>query len=451
MTTGIFSALSGMRAHRQIIDTTAHNISNQLTPGYRRQMVDLAPASIGTGAQVFSGPGSRVLGVNVVDTRRVLDEMAEGRARRGVATAVDAATTHSAMLQIEDVFGEPTENGLASQLDAFWVSTSDLADRATDSVARGDVLSRAGALADRFQQAGRDLDAVTADADRRLGTMTSEINTIAVQVADLNRSIAASASTPNSLLDERDRLANELVTLAGAEVRPSDRGQVSVAIGGRLLVGNGSAYPVRHDASGIVWDVDGAALQPASSELAALDRLRNETIPDAHAQLDTIVDGLVTEVNAVHQQGYGLDGVTGRNFFDPAGTTAATIALSADIDGQPDRIGAGAPALPGPTAPGPYDGGQAQLLGNLSVDGSADSNYRSFIAGLGVETNASGRRADTARQIANRSLDAAESVSGVSLDEELTTMMAAQRGFEASARMLGVVDEMLQTVIGMIR
>lgn len=448
---GIFTALSGMTAHRRMLDAASHNVANQLTPGYRRQVVDLAPATIGTGAQVFTGPGTSINGVDVIDTRRVLDHAAEIRAQRSVASAVDASATHRSMTRLEDVFGEPGDGGVAAHLDAFWVSWSDLADRADDTVARTEVLSNASSLVDRFAQIDRDLDGIDDDANRRLATMTSEINTMASQIADLNRSIAASATSPNSLLDERDRLASQLVAMAGGEVRETDRNQVAVAVGGRLLVGNGIAYEVRHESTGIVWDADGTALRPGPSELASIDRLRNDRLPAIRAEIDSVIEALVVEVNDAHRQGYDLDGTTGLDFFDPAGTTLATLALSTDVDGRPDRLAAGAPMLPGPVAPGRFDGGQAQLLGDLSVDGTADSAYRSLVSRIGIDTNAAARRSASSQQIANRALDEAESVSGVSLDEEMANMMAAQRGFEASARVLNVVDEMLQTVIGMIR
>lgn len=448
---GIFTALSGMNAHRQMLDTAAHNVTNQLTPGYRRQVVDVAPASIGTGPQVFTGPGSRVGGVEIGDTRRVLDAAAEVRAQQGVAAAVDASTTHSAMTRLEDVFGEPTETGIASQMDAFWGSWSDLASRADDPVARSEVLSQASSLIDRLGQVSQDIDNIDADANRRLSSMTEEINTLAGQVADLNLAIANSPDGASSLKDERDMIASRLVGLAGAEVRESDRGQVNVSVGGRLLVANGSSYDVRHDATGIVWDVGGGALRPGPSELASINRLRNETLPSTKTQLDTVVATMVTEVNDVHRQGYGLDGTTGRDFFDAAGLTAASVAISTDIAGEPDRLAAGAPALTGPPAPGLFDGTQAQALGDLALNGSSDSDYRSLVAGLGIETNAAGRRAVSSQQIADRALDEAESVSGVSLDEEMAMMMAAQRGFEASARVLNIVDEMLQTVMNMVR
>lgn len=44
-----------------------------------------------------------------------------------------------------------------------------------------------------------------------------------------------------------------------------------------------------------------------------------------------------------------------------------------------------------------------------------------------------------------------ESVSGVSLDEELTNLLSFQRSFEASARMITVADELMQTMLAMGR
>ncbi len=448
---GLYTALSGIHAHRQILDNASHNVANQLTPGYRRTLVDLAPVSAGTGAQVFAGQGTQELGVDVVDTRRVLNVMSESRARATLATAVDASTSHEAMLRLEHVFAEPGTNGIANQLDAFWVSWSDLATRAADPVARSEVLSQANGIIDRFQLASDDLRSVGYDAERRLATMSTEINTMAAQVADLNKSIAASPTTANALLDQRDALAAELETMAGVQIRPTERGQIAVSVGGRLLVGNGSSYDVRYAGGTIVWDVDGTQLQPTTSELSALNRLRDETLPDTLAALDTIVADFVTEVNTAHEAGYGLDGVTGRPFFDPAGTTAEALALSADVDGQPDHLAAGAPELPGPVAPGPHDGGQAQVIGDLAESGTSTADYRSFVADLGIRTNAAGRTADSSRLVADQALDDAESVSGVNLDEELAMMMAAQQGYEASARVLRAADEMLQTLMGLFR
>ncbi|MFK8025720.1 MAG: flagellar hook-associated protein FlgK [Ilumatobacter sp.] len=449
---GIFTALSGMNAQRRVIDTAANNIANQLTPGYRRQVVDLVPVSVGAGPAVFTkGTGTVALGVDAIDTRRVLDAAAETRARQGTASAVDAATTYQSMLQVEDVFGEPGEAGLSERLDAFWTSWSDLSDRADDAVARNEVLARADTVADRFRQANDDLTTIEADTARQFASIAERSNSLAVEIAQLNRSIASDSGSPNALLDERDKLASELTSLIGADVRDSDRGQVSISLGGRLLVGNGTSFEVQATATGLEWAGDGQTVTSGPSEMSALSRLVSDTIPGLRSELDTIVDDFVTEVNDLHTQGYGLDGTDGRNFFDPTGTTAATIAISADVDGEPDFVAAGAPELPGPVAPGIFDGRQAQLLGDLSSDGVSTDAYRAMVAEFGIDTNAAGRTASAAQQIASTAIDEAESVSGVNLDEELTTMMAAQRGFEASARILSIVDEMLQTMINMTR
>lgn len=450
--TGIFTALSGMSAHRRILDTTANNIANQITPGYKRQVVDLAPVSVGSAPAVFAGSGNRALGVEVVDTRRVVDQLAEMRSRNAMGAATDASTTRDAMLRIEAVFDEPSERGLSTQLNAFWVSWSDLSDRADDTVARGEVLARAGDLVNRMGQIATDLERVDIDAGRRIDSLVSEINSKSAQIAELNKAIAGATGTPNALMDQRDVLATELADMVGADIRYIEEGdQMSVTVGGRLLVAGGSSFEVQRGADTIEWALDGTPMRPAPSELAALNRIQQELLPGVRAQLDTTVAEIVTEVNAVHSAGYGLDGVTGRDFFDPTGLTAQTMAVDADIVGQTDRLAAGAGVLPGPTAPGPFDGRQAQLLGDLAVDGAADQNYRTFVGELGIEVGSWVRRADSNQQIADRALNDAESVSGVSIDEEMVRMLAAQRGYEASARMLRAVDEMLETVINIMR
>ena len=183
---GLYTALSGMNANRRILDATAHNIANQATPGFRRQRVDLAPAGIGTGAAVFSGPASQLAGVNILGTNRVLDSIAETRAVREIASTSDALTMSSAMRQIESAFPEPTDRGLAAQFDGFWTSWSDLATRPDDTIARTEVLEQAKSLTQSIGRAAADLDEISANAQERLGRIAGEVNDLAGRIAKLN-------------------------------------------------------------------------------------------------------------------------------------------------------------------------------------------------------------------------------------------------------------------------
>ena len=130
------------------------------------------------------------------------------------------------------------------------------------------------------------------------------------------------------------------------------------------------------------------------------------------------------------------------DFFDPTGTRASTIAISAAVAGQPSRIAAA--ALGG----GPLDASVAQQLAALATSSTgADAAYQSLIGRLAVEAQSADRR-DRVQELVVRQVDDARiSVSGVNLDEELTAMVQEQRAYEAAARMLTTVDEMLDVLI----
>jgi flagellar hook-associated protein 1 FlgK len=146
---------------------------------------------------------------------------------------------------------------------------------------------------------------------------------------------------------------------------------------------------------------------------------------------------------------------TGLNFFVPAVSaavgpppvtgvpvTAATIRLSADVAGLPQNIAAGAAGA------APLDGEQARALaGLIDATGGADADYRALIAGLAVETRGAIRRADNQAQVTDTAISDAESVGSVSIDEEMANLVGSQRAYEASARFLSVVDELLGTLI----
>ena len=146
------------------------------------------------------------------------------------------------------------------------------------------------------------------------------------------------------------------------------------------------------------------------------------------------------DVNALHSAGVGLDGGTGRNFF--SGTSAADLAVSSDIAGQPDKIAAGA------VGGGQLDGSVALSLSELgSSTTGADSIYRGVVARMGVESQ-SAQRSSAIQDQTVQQLDAnRQSVSSVNTDEEMVSMVQFQHMYDASARFLTAIDQMLDTLV----
>ena len=449
------TGLSGLQAQRRALDLIGHNISNAATPGYHRQRVELQ----GVGAPsngVFSGAGVRQYGVDVIGVSRGYDALLAARAVREQGSSAFADLSSATLSRLEGLFPEPTDVGLANQLQEFWGGWTDVANDAGSVASRTALLERASSLIATLKTTAADIANVKSSAIDRVGTLAAEVNGLATEIASLNAQIGASPTAAHDLLDQRELLVTRLAELTGAQPHDTERGQIDVYIGGRAIVTGAVAHEIvanGNDAlppatpGSLVWAIGGQAVAASSGEAASLFVTITDVVPRYTAALDAVAAKLVTQVNGLHVQGYDQSGATGKNFFDPAGVTAATIELSVDVAGQPASIAAGAPQ-PGPTAPGALDGEQARALAALADSAAGpDSQYRALIAGLAVETRGAIRRADNQAHVTDTAISDAESVGSVSIDEEMANLVGAQRAYEASARFLTVVDELLGTLI----
>lgn len=136
----------------------------------------------------------------------------------------------------------------------------------------------------------------------------------------------------------------------------------------------------------------------------------------------------------------GSDGVGGRAVF--TGTGAATLALSSGVDGNPAAVAAGV------AGGGPLDGSRALDLAELATATTgADALYRSFIVALGVDAQTTDRRLDIQTEATSRVDEARNAVSGVNIDEEMVNMIQFQRAYEAAARYMTTIDQLLDTLV----
>jgi flagellar hook-associated protein 1 FlgK len=191
-------------------------------------------------------------------------------------------------------------------------------------------------------------------------------------------------------------------------------------------------------------------IDPQTGSLKALSDLTATKLPAIQSQLDQFAQTLVTEVNAIHRLGYTLTGATGTDFFDPAGVTAATIALAPGVAASGDAIAAGASAAPG-------DGTIAlQLagLGGVSIAALGGKTLRDFytiLAGsVGSDVQNAAQDAATQQALAEQADAQRSSVNGVSIDEEMVALITQQQAYGAAARLIKVADEMIQDLLRLI-
>jgi flagellar hook-associated protein 1 FlgK len=178
--------------------------------------------------------------------------------------------------------------------------------------------------------------------------------------------------------------------------------------------------------------------------------VRDVIIGDYMTRLDTLAGTIMTDVNALHQSGFDLNGTGGEVFF-VGGGTAADLEVNPNIVADTNLIAAAAEAT---TVPG--DSRTAIEIANLQYElnmgGTQSYNdyYGSIVRDVGNDVLMSeayyNHQSDMMVQLQNQR----EAVSGVSLDEEMINLIKFQNAYAAAAKMITTADEMMQTVLQMI-
>ena len=482
---GLELARLGMWAQQRALDVTGHNIANANTPGYSRQVARLTPTPP-------YPPPSRTLpveagqvgtGVQVEAIVRVRDLFLDRQVRDLQGQLGRWSVRSRTLAELETIVGEPSDAGLARALGDFWDALAVVANRPDSLPARTAAVQQAHTLLERFQTADRQLADLQANLDASLVARTDRVNQILAQLADLNHRIRVATGAgqqPNDLLDERDRLVEELAGLLPVAVTERADGSVRVDVAGLVLVdgpvahrlvaeeepaGNGTAVRLYWEPAPGSGGSGGGAPDPTTrqpldatllegGEIDGLLEARDGLVAGLREDLKALFFGLAEAVNAIHRQGYGLNdpagagGGSGRDvFLLGAGDDLHAVAVNPALDDPANFAAAAEPGAPG-------DGRIALQLAQLRNqplaqlgNATAQDYLESVVAELGI----AGRQAQEGQRTTELLLDQVtvqrESVRGVSLDEEMTQLIRYQHAYAAAARLVTAVDAMLGILI----
>lgn len=449
---GFETGLRALRAQQKAIDVVNHNIANANTEGYSRQVATLAttsPYSVPTMNRTQSA-GQIGSGVIVSSVDRVRDGFVDYQLRNELSAQGQWEAARDSLEQVEAVFTEPASSGLNTLLNRFWQSWQELSNAPSDLAVRANLIEQASTLTTAINYDYEQLTALRQDLNRQIALTVAEINDAASRISSLNAQIAQIELTgqqANDLSDQRDLLLDQLSKLAKVSVVAAPNGMAQVFLGNRLLV-DGAKSNALQTANGtggmseVQWP-DGNEINVAGGRLFGLFEQRDTVVPNLLADLDDLAASLIAAVNDVHATGFGLDDAgpvaPGRLFL--TGSGAADIAVSATVVSDPRSIAAA--ATPGAPGDGSLALGVAQALKSAGVD----SGYRSFIAGLGVRARAASERVENQEVLVLHLRRRQEALSGVSLDEETVNLLKYQQAYEAAARVITAVDQMLETLI----
>jgi flagellar hook-associated protein 1 len=422
---GLQTSLRGLMAQQQALDVATHNVANANTVGYTRQeatlgasdSLHLTAGTLQNGAGAFLGQG-----VDVTAYRRLRDSFLDLQVRAQTMALGDASTSAEALDRVQSAIGEPSTTGINALLGKFYAAWTDLANHPESDSSKQAVNSAAKTLADAFGRLAADITSAAGDATAEFDNITGAtgpIKAAATSLAQLNKAIDTAidaGQSPNDLLDRRDQILDDLSQYGQVSVTQLGNGRIQVMLGNQSVVND----------STVDWQVPPpVGFAPGGGQLGALKTLTTTTLPGYLASLDAVAKTLHDDVNAAY----------GASFF--GGDTAATL-------------GTGIPAAAAITA-GSGSGSASNDIANavlaLRDTSAATGQHAALVRQIGSDVDNASRAQSVAQAAVDAAEDRRQNVSGVSLDEEMANMLRFQRGYQASARAMSTIDDMLDTLI----
>ncbi|WP_088041561.1 flagellar hook-associated protein FlgK [Bacillus sp. EAC] len=490
---GLETAKRGMYTQQAAISVLGHNIANANTEGYTRQRANMQTTSPfpSLGMERPYIPGFIGTGSEVTSIQRIRDSFLDIQYRNNSSQLGYYSSRADALSKMEDIMNEPSEQGLSKTLDRFWQSLQDLALNPSNSGARAVVLERGKAVAETFNYLSKSLKTVQSDQQNQIEVETKNVNSLLNQIQNVNRQIAdvePHGMLPNDLYDERDRLIDKLSSLvnikvtytsSGGQSIPAAEGKATIDLvaedgsvieSGRVIDGTDiKADPkylkVNYDAtSGLVdtvsignniIDVEKfktmGKLDSLIKSYGYLDSSNAQVglYPEMLKNLDDIASTFANTFNTVHAAGITLGDVNGGNFFGSSSGPITASSINVVITNIND-IAAGSTTSDG-------DGKNATSLAdvmrrtNLTIGSTTNTSisafYQGIIGGMGVQSQEANRLMTNSGILVDSVDQNRKSVSSVSLDEEMTDMVKFQHAYNAAARNITAIDEMLDKII----
>jgi flagellar hook-associated protein 1 FlgK len=349
-----------------------------------------------------------------------------------------------------------SSSGLSGQLSGLFSAFSSLATSPTSLTARQAVVNQAQNLASTFNQISSQLTQMQSSLNASVGTDVSSANEQLSNIAGLNQQITFAefgGGNANDLLDEREQALENLSQLTDITTSTETSGAVDVSIGGQTLVSGGQVLDTlqTYDAGSgnlLVQTASGTNLTLAGGSIQGTIDARDGTLATLQNNVSTLASNLITQVNTVHGGGYSLTGSTGADFF--SGTDAATITVNAALVNNPSLVQASGDA----TATG--DNSVALSLAQLDDTTQSGLNDESFsdyysqsVAELGNALSTANTQVTDQTSVSTMLATQRSSISGVSVDEEMTNLMGFQRAYEASAQLVTTINTLMGDTLAM--
>ncbi|WNQ11599.1 flagellar hook-associated protein FlgK [Paenibacillus aurantius] len=486
------------------LSTTGHNIANANTEGYSRQVVNMKAARPieAVGLSHSTAPGQLGMGVEFDSITRIREKFLDDQFRNENKSLGSWSVRQDTLEKLETIIAEPSETGIRTVVNNFFKAWSDLSKDPEKTDGRKIVREAAMAMADAFNTTSRQLEDLKGDLTANINVTISQVNTQIDSISRLNAEIQrveGLGDNANDLRDQRDLLTDQLSKIVNIQVQDSPQGY-TITMGSVALVEGAQATPLTADSVSAAYG--SGALN--NGEIHGMILSRDKYVADYQNQIDTLVNTIangeievtipkgsvlpnntvlgnktytgadrelkedltvkVNGLNGLHKLGYIFSDTptAAGDFF--TGTTGTTFQVNPDIVNNPNLIATSLRTTGTGTSDTVIKGNNTMALlisgltntkftfpaavaGTPDTKATMDDFFRSTVGQLGVQTQEATRQAGNQKVLTDQVDSRRQSVSQVSLDEEMSNMIKFQHAYNAAARAMTTFDEMLDKVI----
>ena len=423
---GLLSTLntvkSGMNVSQVAIQTTSHNISNINTPGYSRQRVNQSASSPYSmpGKNSNFGAGQIGTGAQIDDVTRIRNSFYDYQYRSESHQYGSTSVKYEYFKNIEGIFNEPSDTAISSSLNSFFNSWSELSKDPQSSGVKSVVIENGKYLSNSINSAFKRLESLEEGLDKQSEYIMDEVNSMLSQLDKLEKNIKiiqGSGKSPNDFLDQRDQLLDNLsfkLNINDKDVKATLK----------------KAY----DANGKVTldDLTKSGVK-ISGELEGTLSMKQE--------INKYKDGLKQLSNTITSN---VNDAAGQEIFKAK--DGELISINPEMLQEPEKINVTADI-----ALKVYEL-KSEKININGKDMTINTFYNSMIQDLGQSSAAVIRDESNQSKLLENIDSSRSSVSGVSLDEEMISLVQLQHTYSANAKVMSTIDSLLDVVVnGLVR
>jgi flagellar hook-associated protein 1 FlgK len=335
---GLFNiGKSALFASQAALSVIGHNIANVNTPGFNRQEAVLISATSTTISNGLLGGG-----VVVSDIKRDYDNFIQSQLLGQYQNYGRSSSLNETFSQIEQIFNEAGDMGLATPLMDYFNAWQDVSTNPEGQTQRTVLLQKASTLVLNAKQMEQGILDNLRNTNGEISDIVERVNSMASKIAELNGKIVQtqggglSSVNANDLRDQRDSLLNDLANLVEFTSYEDKNGSITVSVGMRNLVSgeNTNTLSTRTNENGdkdLYLDGVNITSQIQRGQLGGLISVRDHIESNSLKGLRKLVASITKEINILHTAGYGLDGTTGNDFFNPLQISLRDFSPGADI------------------------------------------------------------------------------------------------------------------------